>query len=88
MIFHSLRYLTIWAQKTDHPAAKSAQPSDYDRVAGVTSVCFQESVRFGEENDPEYENEPNRAAHSSEDLDKTGDGEAIYHDANPGVDEI
>ena len=29
-------------------------------------------MRFGEENDP----------------DKTGDGEAIYHDANPGVDEI
>ena len=63
------------------------QPNDYDRLMGVTSVGSQEP-RFGEESDPESENELDRAAHSSENLGKTGDGEAMYHDANPGVDEI
>ena len=48
-------------------------PNDYlnDRVMGVTAVGSQESVRFGEENDPETEDVLDRAAHSSEDLDKT-----------------
>ena len=53
------------------------QPNDCDRVMGVASVGSQESVRFGEENDPESENELDRAVHSLEDLEKTGDGEAI-----------
>ena len=39
-------------------------------------------------NDPEFDNEQDEMAHHSEDLDRTMDGEAIYHDANPGVDEI
>ena len=30
-------------------------PYEYDRVMGVTSVGSQESVRFGEEHDPETE---------------------------------
>ena len=48
----------------------------------------QESVRFGEENNPESENDPDRVAHNSEELENTCEGEAKYHDANPGVDEI
>ena len=36
----------------------------------------------------ESDNEQDGLAHHSEDLDKTTDGETIYHDANPGVDEI
>ena len=50
-------------------------PNDYDRVMGVTSVGSQESVRFGEENDPETEDVVDRAAHSSVDLDDTPDEE-------------
>ena len=53
-------------------SAMGAQLNDYDRIMGVTSVGSQESVRFGEENDPESENELDRAAHSSEELDKIG----------------
>ena len=41
---------------------------------GVTSAGSQESVRIGEENDPESDNEQDRVAHHSEDLDKTVDG--------------
>ena len=55
---------------------------------GVNSVDSLESVRFGEENDPETEDISGRAAHSSVDLDKTHDEDDMYHDANPGVDEI
>ena len=48
----------------------------------------QESVRFGEENDPETENVQNTAAHNSEDVDKMYEEEDTYHDANPGIGEI
>ena len=65
-----------------------AHPNDYDRAMGVTSVRSQESVRFGEENDPETEDVQDRAAHSSVNLDQTHDGEEMFHDANPVVDEI
>ena len=63
-------------------------PNGYDRVMGVTSVGSQESVRFGEEYDPETEDVQYRAAHSLEDLDKTHDEEDTYHYANPGIGEI
>ena len=49
---------------------------------GVTSVGSQESVRFGEESDPETEDVQDRAVHSSEDLDKTHEEEDTYLDAN------
>ena len=63
-------------------------PNDSDRVMGVTSVGFQESVRFGEENDPEAQDVLDGVAHNSVDLDKTHDDDDLYHDANPGVGEI
>ena len=53
----------------------------------VTSVGSEESVRFGEGIDPELENESQRAAHSSDDLHKTCEEEAVSHDANSGVDD-
>ena len=46
-------------------------PYEYDKVMGVASVGSQESVRFGEENDPETEDVQDTAAHSPEDLDQT-----------------
>ena len=48
----------------------------------------QESVRFGEENDPEIEDVQDTAAQSSEELDGTLEEEDTYHDANPGIGEI
>ena len=78
-----------WRSASTTPrSAMGTQPNDHDRVMGVTSVGSQESVRFGEESDPESDNEPDRAADSSEELEKTCDGATMYHDANPGVDEI
>ena len=46
-------------------------------VMGVTSVSSQELVRFGDESDPESAMK-DRAAHRSEDLDKTVGGEKQY----------
>ena len=51
-------------------SARGTQPNDYDRVMGVTSAGSQESVRFGEENGPESDNEQDEVAHHSEDLDR------------------
>ena len=53
-------------------------PNDYDRGRGVTSVRSQESVRFGEKNDPETEDVRDRAAHSSIDQEQTHDEEDIF----------
>ena len=47
----------------------------------------QESVRFGR-NDPGTEDIQNTAAHSSEELDRSQDGEDMQHDANPAIGEI
>ena len=47
----------------------------------------RESVRFGEENDPEMEDIPDEVVHNSVDLDETIDNDQ-YHDADPGVSEI
>ena len=44
---------------------------DYDRVMGVTSVGSRETVRFGEGNDPEAEENLDGVAHNSVDLDET-----------------
>ena len=43
---------------------------------------------MGEESDPETEDVQDKAAHSSEDLDKTHDEEDTHHNANPGIGEI
>ena len=48
-------------------SVRGADPDDYDRAMGVTSVGSRETVRFGEENDPELE----KIAHDSIDLDET-----------------
>ena len=45
----------------------------------------KETVRFGEENDPELE-KPGRS-HDSIDLDETQEGDDQYDDANSGTDE-
>ena len=63
-------------------------PYEYDRVMGAASVGSQESVRFGEENDPETEDVQDTVAHSPEDLDQTYEEEGTYHDANPGIGEF
>ena len=39
-------------------------PHDYDKVMGVVSVGSQESVRFGEEDDSEFKEVEETAAHS------------------------
>ena len=39
----------------------------------------QESVRFGEENDPETEDVQDTVAHSREGLDQTHEDEDTYH---------
>ena len=63
-------------------------PYEHDRVMGVASVGSQESVRFGEENDPETEEVQDTVAHNQEDLDQTREEEDTYHDANPGIGEF
>ena len=64
-------------------------PCKYDRVMGVASVGSQESVRFGEENDPETEDVQDTVAHNREDLDQTHeDRRHTHHDVNPGIGEF
>ena len=45
-------------------------PCEHDRVMGVAPVGSQESVRFGEENDPETEDVQDTFARNREDLDQ------------------
>ena len=63
------------------------QPNDYDQIMGANSVGSRESVRFGEESDPETEEVSGEVVHDSVDLDETLDNDQ-YRDADPGVDEI
>ena len=71
---------------TTHRSTMATLPYEYDRVMGVASVGSQESVRFGEESDPE--DVQDTAAHSREALDQTQEEEDTYHDANPGIGEF
>ena len=49
----------------------------------------QNSVKFGEENDPETEEVQDMIAHNREDLDQTHEEEEdTYHDANLGIGEF
>ena len=72
---------------TARKSLRGTHPNDYDLVMGVTSVGSRESVRFGEENDPETEGIPDEIVRDSVDLGETLDND-LHHDADPGVDEI
>ena len=60
-------------------------PYEYDRIMGVASVGSHESVRFGEENDPETGDVQDTVAHNREELNQTHDEESGQHDETPGV---
>ena len=51
---------------------RGTHPND-DQVMGVTSVGSRDSVRFGEENDPETEDVPNEGVRDTTKLDETLD---------------
>ena len=53
---------------------------------GVTSVGPRETVRFGEENDPEEE-DMDGVAHNSKNLDETQKDDDPQDNSNPGADE-
>ena len=65
---------------------RGTHPSDCDQVVGITPVGSRESVRFGEENDPEMEDIPDGDVRNAVDVDETLDND-LYHDADPGVGE-
>ena len=67
-------------------SVRGTDPDDYDRAMGVTSVGSRETMRFGEENDLETEENLDGVAHNSIDLDET-QGDELQNDVNPGVDE-
>ena len=60
-------------------------PYEYDGVMGVASMGSHESVRFGEENDPEIEDVQDTVAHNREELNQTHEERNRQHDETPGV---
>ena len=67
-------------------SVRGTEPDDYDQAMGVPSVGSRETVRFGEENDPEIDENLDGVAHNSMDLDET-QGDDQYDDASSGADE-
>ena len=63
-------------------------PYEYDRVMGVATVGSHESERFGEGNDLEAEDTPDRVAHNRKEMNQTHEREVDQSDVTPGVGEF